>query len=215
MTCYMCHKPSTTREHVPPDCFFPKGHKRNLITVPSCPDHNLRKSKDDEYVRSIIAPFIASNPHGETLALTKVNRSFERSEGLVDAVFRGAKIVRLAPGVETAAITVDLDRWDRFFQQFSNAMYFHDFNVPHRQVWDILTPSLTTQTSTLSGQPNPYSEVNRKLLSLDFVEQPVDNPEIFRYSFFKYSSTSYAYKFVFYEGFIVCALTTSGGRASA
>jgi hypothetical protein len=75
----MCNSESATGEHVPPDCFFPSGHKLNLITVPSCSEHNLNKSKDDEYVRSIIAPSIGNNLFGLQMASTKVNRSFKHS----------------------------------------------------------------------------------------------------------------------------------------
>ncbi|AXH64146.2 MULTISPECIES: hypothetical protein [Providencia] len=47
--CYYCGNPATTREHVPPKCFFPKGS--NLITVPSCEIHNNDKSHIDEIMR--------------------------------------------------------------------------------------------------------------------------------------------------------------------
>ena len=61
-TCYMCHKPASTREHAPPLCFFPEAKdleppqdlRKHLITVPSCPDHNLSASKDDEYALVLV-----------------------------------------------------------------------------------------------------------------------------------------------------------------
>lgn len=56
--CYMCKKKGVTTEHVPPQCLFPEDKdlpvgvhlRRNLITVPSCVEHNSKKSKDDEYL---------------------------------------------------------------------------------------------------------------------------------------------------------------------
>lgn len=56
-TCFACSNSATTHEHVPPACLFPEtkdtdcnqDFRRNLITVPACADHNLRKSSDDEY----------------------------------------------------------------------------------------------------------------------------------------------------------------------
>ncbi len=52
--CYYknCKSNTVGREHAPPKCFF-NEKKGNLITVPSCPVHNLKKSGDDEYVRNI------------------------------------------------------------------------------------------------------------------------------------------------------------------
>lgn len=47
--CYFCGKTSTSNEHVPPRNLFPKGQKYryNLITVPSCDEHNSDKSDLD------------------------------------------------------------------------------------------------------------------------------------------------------------------------
>ena len=54
MPCYNCDLPSTTREHVPPLGFFPRGFRNNLWTVPSCARHNLDNSLDVEYARNVI-----------------------------------------------------------------------------------------------------------------------------------------------------------------
>src|ERR1044071_8771158 len=54
-SCYMCDAPATTREHVPPSCFFPAGYRTDLWTVPACRSHNQDNSPDVEYTRSIIA----------------------------------------------------------------------------------------------------------------------------------------------------------------
>ncbi len=61
--CYRCNNIATNVEHAPAKCFFPKEHRKNLITVPSCDQHNNETSKDDEYVRSII---VASEGNNET-----------------------------------------------------------------------------------------------------------------------------------------------------
>lgn len=60
--CYMCVSPATSREHVPPLCLFPeskdvggKDYRRNLITVPSCDEHNSKKESDDEFLMVSLA----------------------------------------------------------------------------------------------------------------------------------------------------------------
>ncbi|MDC5072991.1 hypothetical protein NRA08_18095, partial [Acinetobacter baumannii] len=72
-TCYMCDAEATTVEHVPPKCIFPESKdlssadklldfRKQLITVPSCDDHNGKKSKDDEYLFCMLAISILSGP---------------------------------------------------------------------------------------------------------------------------------------------------------
>ena len=54
--CYVCGREATSREHVPPRCFFPDDnrYRKQLITVRSCTEHNEDTSLDDEYVRNVI-----------------------------------------------------------------------------------------------------------------------------------------------------------------
>jgi len=85
-TCYMCDRPATSREHVPPKCLFPdkrdigrKNFRKNLITVPSCKLHNSEKSSDDEFLMVSIAGIVGNNSIGLTHNLTKVRRAIKRS----------------------------------------------------------------------------------------------------------------------------------------
>ena len=77
-TCYMCDSVETSREHVPPACFFPPAKeigrdlRRNLITVPSCDVHNSLKSKDDEYLRTVITMTATHSQVGQFQFVNKV-----------------------------------------------------------------------------------------------------------------------------------------------
>ena len=63
--CYCCQEIAETKDHIPPKCFFPKKEdlpqgyldktRGNLITVPSCKQHNNGRSKDDEYTAAFLA----------------------------------------------------------------------------------------------------------------------------------------------------------------
>lgn len=75
-TCYYCGEPKTSYEHVPPQSFFPKNKRVNLIQVPSCDDHNGNKSKDDEYVRLVL---MSSHLLDGRSDLSGVRDSVERS----------------------------------------------------------------------------------------------------------------------------------------
>jgi hypothetical protein len=87
--CYACDRAATSREHVPPDCLFPKASatggrdlRRNLIKVPSCNEHNAGKSLDDEYLRLVLSVNICGNEFARRNAETKVARSVLRSDAL-------------------------------------------------------------------------------------------------------------------------------------
>jgi hypothetical protein len=64
-SCYWCGVSATSREHVPPQClfseskdikeFYQQSFRLNLIKVPSCREHNLKRSKDDEYLMACLA----------------------------------------------------------------------------------------------------------------------------------------------------------------
>jgi hypothetical protein len=86
-TCYACDQPATTREHVPPQSFFPEGHRQNLITVPSCALHNNGNSLDVEYTRNIISTSFGVNDLGERHFLHKGMRSLEHSPALLQRTF--------------------------------------------------------------------------------------------------------------------------------
>jgi hypothetical protein len=78
--CYFCDCPASSREHAPPKCFFPKGNRENLVTVPSCDKHNSEKSHNDEYMRLIILSDIRGD--GNTIVAhmrETLKRSIDRS----------------------------------------------------------------------------------------------------------------------------------------
>jgi len=82
-SCYMCNKAGTTKEHVPPKCFFPEkkdirpeeDYRKNLITAPSCQEHNSGKSDDDSYLLAVIAAHYQNNPLSERHYSKKIKRA--------------------------------------------------------------------------------------------------------------------------------------------
>ena len=89
-TCYGCESKATSREHVPPKCIFEEPRPSNLITVPSCDQHNLEKSKDDEYFRWFIATVSSESKKAENLVRTKVIKGFRRKPALFREIYKGA-----------------------------------------------------------------------------------------------------------------------------
>lgn len=80
MKCYFCGGEVTGVEHIPPKSFFPKGKRNELITVPSCDKHNQEKSKEDEYIRTILLSSIKLDGKEAVKELIETNkRTLERS----------------------------------------------------------------------------------------------------------------------------------------
>lgn len=79
-TCYACSNIATGKEHLPPRCFFPKGMRKSLITAPSCDEHNSEKSKEDEYIKSILLLQLSPAELGQIGDTHEVQaRAFERA----------------------------------------------------------------------------------------------------------------------------------------
>jgi hypothetical protein len=123
--CYACTKPGTTKEHAPPFSFFPAGQRTNLITVPSCPEHNNDNSKDVEYVRNVISTMFGVNSIGQQLFADKSMRSFDRSPALLYNTFADIRPVQLQGGTVTA-FTIDTARIANVMRACITALHFQE-----------------------------------------------------------------------------------------
>jgi hypothetical protein len=82
-TCIYCGKEATTKDHVPPKCFFPTPRPDNLLTVPCCESCNKIYGKDDERARNLLTSLEATEHHEGIIKQLagKRNRSFQRLQG--------------------------------------------------------------------------------------------------------------------------------------
>lgn len=146
--CYWCGKPATSREHVPPKCLFPeskdlrgldkKDYRKNLITVPSCDEHNLRKSNDDEYLLVCLASRVGNNATAYLHTCTKVRRARDRNPFLInieDEDIIETKKVQFP--VQWAR--VDMLRLFYSFEAIARALYYYDFGVRFKGECHIVT----------------------------------------------------------------------------
>lgn len=136
--CYMCDEESTSLEHVPPKCIFPKQKdlasgqdlRKKLITVPSCEAHNTVRSKDDEYLLYALPPSLGSNTTGIDLFLSKVSRAIKDRPTLANNLISQAKSV-LVHDTESdewftvPALPFDVQRINRVLEMNARAIYFH------------------------------------------------------------------------------------------
>lgn len=136
-SCYYCGRTATSIEHVPPRCIFPERKdafgadmRKNLITVPSCDEHNLEKSKDDEFLMACVTPVVGNNGAGYIQTQTKLRRAFDRSDGrLLRAIMPGAKeagVVMLG-GTRFPILVghADMRRLCCILEHVAHGLYFH------------------------------------------------------------------------------------------
>ena len=193
-TCYACERDANTVEHAPPKCIFPEtkdladglNYRKNLITVPSCEEHNTAKSRDDEYLLHVLAASITSSPVGLTQFLTKVRRSLERAPALARALLPSEiPVMRYVPHAarleEAFPISADGQRIDRVIGACARALYAHEtgskFLARVKVIASFMSYGLTT-TDNAVGQALALSKA---FLSNAAVRG--ENPEVFFYKF--------------------------------
>ena len=188
-TCYMCDAEATGREHVPPRCFFPKakdspdGHdyRQNLVTVPSCDEHNQEKSKNDEYLAYTTLFHHMNNDVAAQQVWRKLKRAFDRNPNLKHLynVQRPAYV----NGKSTIAIQVDTERFNTGMAQIARGIWFHE----HATRW---TEPIAIHSPALLQPDNPDAAGLQasKLSLVELVRTEMQgksccgaNPKVFRY----------------------------------
>lgn len=136
----MCAAVATSREHVPPKNLFPDArdvdganYRINLITVPSCDEHNGEKKRDDEFLMVSLAGIIGNNSIGYMHKLGKVDRAIRNSANrLLDQVVvenRQVQRFEVKPNQFHEVIwgTPDVERLRRCFDHIGHGLHFHHF----------------------------------------------------------------------------------------
>ncbi|NQZ32478.1 MAG: hypothetical protein HRU06_14505 [Oceanospirillaceae bacterium] len=139
--CYMCEKEAVTVEHVPPKCLFPEkkdvsdgvSYREQLITVPSCEDHNTKKSSDDEYILYVLVMNIPTNQIGKNQFSTKVMRAIQRRPQLMNQFLKNQKEVYLRDlhtglVTQTIALDIDMTRFISAIEMMVKALYYNHFS---------------------------------------------------------------------------------------
>lgn len=205
--CYACTKESTSREHVPPKCFFPKGHRKNLITVPSCKKHTQDNSEYVEYVRDIITICFQVNKTGTEQFENKTFRSVTRNSRLIDKLFKNLSTVYLN-GSETGSTEADLDIFDKVFNLIGKALYFYDFGKRFTHKFKVLPASFFSKDIAQLDQTKQYYKMIKTLNLLKYEKINTENPKVFRYDRYREDKNNIVYRLLFYEGFIIFLVFT-------
>jgi hypothetical protein len=210
-TCYMCSKVATSREHVPPRCFFPErkdlpegvDYRKNLMTVPSCNEHNSKSSKDDEYLLVTITAHYQNNQAGYNHYIKKIIRTFKHSTGLRRRFFEESLPVHVRQEA-TAVIFLETERILNMLDKIARGLHYKHFG----EKW--LTSHLWIFTPSRLRAPNDYDDLSLKICNeakRQLIRVPCygDNPAIFSFQPYQNDMLTML-KMTFYEGFEVYVL---------
>lgn len=199
--CYWCGKPSTDREHVPPENLFPPNHKVNLITVGSCKEHNNKFSELDEKFRLILQA-AGGNKIARDMFADKTLRGFRRNRR------HQSEFHKNTYSVDHDNKTIDLLKIDKsfnlYFEKIIKALYFYHSQKIFNGKIAIHSPQIFTGKE---DEQRFLNEMKPILRSKVLTDGDCKNPSIFKYRY--YLNETPAVLFValyFYEGAEVIGL---------
>lgn len=215
--CYACNAFATSRDHAPPLCLFPEtedvpdglSRRVNLITVPACDQHNLKKSKDDEYLMMVLVAHFQNNALASTQMRTKVMRAWQRRPHLATMAVRDTAPARVS-GEEAMTFRVDLARFERAIELIARALVNSAVGSQWLGACRVWSPSM------LPSNPETAAEVmatSRTLLAampqlFAGIAFGGSKPDVFQFRVRlpEPSLPIGCVEMLFYEGFRVCVL---------
>lgn len=210
----MCEKLACGREHVPPKCLFPqktdipngKDYQRNLITVPSCNEHNLAKSKDDEYIAYVIAAHFRSNDIAQEFVPDKLERAFKRRQSLI-GIFANNEPIGVGDEI-IPAFHIDRYRFDNAMINIARGIHFHHFTEKYLGEVSIISSAFFELHGDDAKRTNSLLQrwAVQSTRLLNGYPKLGANPEIFYYQVVDTPGRpDKALRLVFYDGFVVDA----------
>jgi hypothetical protein len=180
-TCYMCDAPATSKEHVPPKCIFPEGriYRKNLIQVPSCNEHNSRKSKADEYLKFILTAGGGMNELASSVFQGSVMRSFDYRPHLINRFTPSLEVIQVGD-FETGGFDLDWPRFQCSIASLVRGLHFHETG---KKLTCEITGAAWAQMLTVNYSQAPFIETIAKAESERPANHKGANPRAFQYSF--------------------------------
>jgi hypothetical protein len=213
--CYMCSDLKTGMEHAPPQCFFPEQKdlppgvdlRKNLINVPSCDAHNLKKSKDDEYLLFVVISHYENNKIAARQFVTKILRAMARRPSLKRFYTATMRDI-VWEGIHTQEYKPDWKRFTKGMECVARALYYNHYKRKWIEPILIESPGLII----LKGANRVLNaRINMTYLcDVLFQDEQMhgDNPEVFFYQVHEDSvKKCVVMRMTFFEGLQVIAMT--------
>ncbi len=206
----MCSSPETSREHAPPQCFFPEAQeigrdlRKNLVTVPSCDTHNSKKSKDDEFFRAVVLfTAVAANKVAKHQFMGKMMRAVARKPHAYSHFFKDEGT--LADGT-AHALRIERERFDTCIDHLVRAIFYDTYKQKWILPMFIVSPNFYSTIDNDRAVPHSPTydaiRVSRQFLGQEAVRG--ENPDIFKYRVrYDEEAKMYAFAGIFYDFFEV------------
>lgn len=220
-SCYMCDRPATSADHIPPKVFFPeerdlqigmRSQRENLITVRSCEKHNGGFSADDEHAALVILTHCGNNTVASMAMRQKLARALRRRPSKRQW-FKNVKEVTLPEGRTLFQSRIAVDRLTRVCVRIVRGLHMRDLKrrlAVELRAW---YPDLRVATS---------GAVDRAAtMAVDLFDtfRPIagefSNPETFQYGYTRPAEVNPPlYRLVFYQSFRVIVAPRFRGDVS-
>lgn len=188
--CYWCGVELTAetlkKEHVPPFTFFPKGYRENLMTVPSCVEHNNKYSSLDEKFQLFIKMFgtneIAIDDFNDRV-LRGLNR--KEKENFLEELNKKSSIVK-ANGKTNLVMELDNNECELFIEKIIRGIYFYHKEKPAKGYIQSITKFFQREVlNTPAMVEYLLEDVHPQL----FTDGYYKNPRVFSYKFLEAQGT--------------------------
>ena len=232
LQCYCCEQLATTRDHIPPLCFFPKkkslpsgspDYRKNLITVPSCSEHNNSRSNDDEYTAVVIATNSHSKAAYSIFTAKWVPALLRREGSLLRKILSTAEAVKVVSRknnilipYDTLAISYEVNRIYSVVEFTARGLYYYESGGQKK--WTkkciVQSPNFLTNDLRKPGFYYDLNEINKCFIygekrSKLNLSKKGSQPDVFFYQIFKADNGDTLIRMVFYEDFIFFARLTT------
>ncbi|MEK4063258.1 MULTISPECIES: hypothetical protein [Paenibacillus] len=217
--CYWCGKKATTREHVPPRCLFPtdkdvgehfnQSFRSELITVPSCDEHNSLKSGEDEYLMACLTARVGNNLIAYAHTQTKLRRSLRLHRNLLE-IEKNLNIIINEREVPVSIINLDVPRLSYSFEAIARALFFHEYRAQHKGKCVVASDMFLSPDASAAGS-NQFIRNGIRMFEKEqgYWNTPIQgkNPMVFTYQFSPldgFGSQTLALKFYEQTNVYVC-----------
>lgn len=214
---YYCGGLATSSEHVPPACLFPEkkdlddgiDYRKNLITVPSCDEHNAQKSKNDEYLQLVLVQGYFNNRAGRDHFSSKVVRALTRRPAILTALYEN-QTPATVDGEPTVAVDIDRGRFNQASLHVCQGLCYVHTGKPWPKEIEIHTPMLLVMNDPDADRINALvTNLSKAVIErLKNTEKRGENSDVFWYQLLVDGSKDRLLcRMVFYGGFEVFAVS--------
>ena len=226
--CYCCEEIATTKDHIPPKCFFPEkkhlssdspDYRSQLLTVPACSAHNNSRSSDDEYTAAVVV-MNSQSDLAFAMFRSKWVQTLLRREGVLGkrifSTARGARVISRRNNLiiphKTLAISYEMRRINRVIESIARALYYLESGCREKWTYDCIIKSPKFLNRDLSYSQDAYNleRINQAFIhgekhrELGLTRKGV-HPDVFYYQLFRSEDMNFIIRIVFYSDFTFLA----------